>query len=325
MNQALPKLTSGLSRDEIMEFLQRNDLDIQQALARGGAMTLRIGDDVERATAIADNRRNARIMALVDLNTTKDPFKYTQDDLDKMDAGKAAEIREAQAEVRQIAIRHFEAVSDVSFSALMMEVLDALRANDYQALGMENIDEWVEATLVQPKMRTVVKKYLVQTIAPLDTIEVVDQEGRRVLPEHFIIDRPSFIEEVGTLGKKLQLLGENANPDDIATYKQAMSVAATGRKEDVRDFMEDKGFRNPRFDKEDVEYIIVTKRDPATKQPKYVYRFVIETETEANANFIQTQLHRRFRFPIPQTDLGEVHEHYSGHHRRPGCVSRDVP
>ena len=89
MNQALPKLTSGLSRDEILEFLQRNDLDIQQALARGGALTLRISDDVERATAIADNRRNARIMALVDTQRTKDPFRYTTDDLAKMDAGKA--------------------------------------------------------------------------------------------------------------------------------------------------------------------------------------------------------------------------------------------
>ena len=212
-------------------------------------------------------------------------------------------ILEAQAEVRQVAIRHFESVSDISFSALLMEVMDAIRSEDWKALGMTGIDEWVEATLVQPKMRTVVKKYLVQTIAPLDTIEVVDQDGQRVLPERFILDRPSFIEEVGTLGKKLQLTGENANPNDIKMYKEAMAVAATGRKEDVRDFMEEKGFRNPRFDKEDVEFQIVTKPDPATEEPKYVYRFVIETESEQQANFVQTQLHRRFRFPIPQTTV----------------------
>ena len=301
MNQALPKLTSGLSKEEVLEFLQRHDLDIQQALARGGALTLRIGDDIERSKAISANRRNAHIMALVDMNTTKDPFKYTQDDLSKMDASKAAEIREAQAEVRQIAIRHFEAVSDVSFSALMMEVLDAIRSNDWDALGMTGLDEWVDATFAQARMRTIVKKYLVQSILPLDTIEVIDQDGNRVLPEKFILDRPSFIEEVGPLGKKLQLTGPDASPDDIKTYQEAMAVAATGRKEDVRDMMEEKGFRNQRFDKEDAEYTIVTKHDPKTKQPRYVYRFLIETESEQLANFVQTQLHRRVRFPIPQT------------------------
>jgi len=300
MNTPLPKLTSGLSKDEVLEFLTRNKLDIQQAMARGGAMTLRIGDDIERSQAIADNRVNARIMALVDMRMTKDPFAYTPEDLEQMDGEKAHAIIVAQAQVRQTTIRHFEAISDVSFSALLMEVMDALRAKDWDALDMTGVNEWIEGALISPKMRTVVKKYLIQTIAPLDNIVVMDAAGVRVTPEHFILDRPSFIEEVGRLGAKLNLQGDGAEQDDIDVYKQTMSIAATQRKEDVRDFMEEKGFRNPRYDKEDVEYDIVT-HDHGEEAPTYTYRFIIETTSEQQANFVQTQLHRRFRFPIPNT------------------------
>jgi hypothetical protein len=277
-------------------------------LARRGMIVMQTGDEVSKAHAVLQTRLNAHRAALIDLGLERDPFDV---DVEALPADKAKKIMKLRAELRMNVIRTFEASSDVSFSALLCEVMQAIREEDWNYLdGYADSDgqprsptmfEWIEDSFITPKWRTIIKNYLVKVIAPLDRIEVLDEKGERVTPERFIIERPSFIEEVGTLGSKLAIEGPQATEEDIIAYREAMRVAATQKKEALRDMMSEKGWRNPRFEPEDGQYYLYECVDPVTGEKLVKFRFVYETTREPNANWFIDQTRRRVRFGLPQT------------------------
>ncbi len=277
-------------------------------LARKGMLVIQTTDEVSKAQAILQSRVNAHRAAMVDLGIKQDPFEI---DVDELPADKAKKVLKLRAELRMSVIRTFETNADISFSALLCETMQAIREHDWTYLDgyidrdgnprSPSMFEWIEDSFMTPKWRTIIKNYLVKVIAPLDRIEVLDDKGERITPERFIIDRPSFIEEVGTLGKQLAIEGPKAKPEDIASYREAMKVAATERKEALRDMMTEKGWRNPRFDPEDGQFFMYEGVDKATGEKVIKYRFVIETTREVTANFVQDQLRRRIKFSVPQT------------------------
>ena len=277
-------------------------------LARKGMIVMQTGDEVAKSQAVLQTRFNAHRAAMVDLKIERDPFAI---DVTTLPKAKAAEILEQRAQIRMTVIRTFEASADISFSALLAEVMQGIRERDWEYLGgyedkagnerPPSMLEWIDDSFMTAKWRTVIKNYLLKVIAPLDQIEVLDDHGERITPERFIIDRPSFIEEVGPLGKHLTIVGANANDDDIQMYKEAMAIAASKRKEDVRDLLFERGFRKPRFEPQDGQHFLYEAPDPATGEVKVKHRFVIETDIEATANWVQDQLRTRVRFGLPQT------------------------
>ncbi len=277
-------------------------------LARRGMIVMQTGDEVSKAHAVLQTRLNAHRAALVDLGLERDPFDV---EVESLPADKARKIMKLRTELRMSVIRTFEASSDVSFSALLCEVMQAIREEDWNYLDgyadsndqprSPTMLEWIEDSFVTPKWRTIIKNYLVKVIAPLDRIEVLDDKGDRVTPERFIIERPSFIEEVGTLGSKLSIEGPQATEEDIAAYCEAMKVAATQKKEALRDMMSERGWRNPRFEPEDGQYYLYESVDPTTGEKLVKFRFVYETTHETNANWFMDQTRRRVRFGMPQT------------------------
>jgi hypothetical protein len=161
---------------------------------------------------------------------------------------------------------------------------------------MSPLLQWIEDTFRTPRLRTIVRRYVVQVIAPLDDIEVLDGNGERVTPERFIARRTSFIEDVGAISSHLKIRGPNAKPEDIETYKEIMGTAATARKTDVRDLMTAKGLRTPQCEQEQGQFYMYEGNDGGI-----VYRFVYETTQERNANWFKDQTRRRVMFGIPQT------------------------
>ncbi len=277
-------------------------------LARRGMVAIQTGDEVTKAQAVEQSRLNVRLAALVDRHWDADPFEI---DVDTLPADKAHKVLQRRAQIRMGVIRTFEANADVSFSALLCEVMQAIREQDWMYLdGYVDHDgnsrqatmlEWVEDSFMTPRWRTIIKNYLVKVIAPLDRIEVLDDNGERITPERFIIDRPSFIEDLGVLGSKLAIEGPKATPEDIEAYREAMKVAATQKKEVLRDMMTAKGWRSPRFEAEDGQYFMYEGVNTTTGEKVIKYRFVYETTIEANANWVQDQLRRRVKFGVPQT------------------------
>jgi hypothetical protein len=230
-------------------------------------------------------------------------------DVTRLDSQTAATVQRLKAELRQIVIRHAEFASKVSTAALIEEVNAGYLDHDWEHLNMAGPHEWIDASLLSSKYRTILKQYTPKMLTPLDDeIEVRDDAGRRITSSDFTRDSGNFtmLEVLGPVVSKLNHTGPNASQEDIELYKDLIKRAATQNRADMIAYLIADGHRpdksiTPRMDKTDVPVLLVNVPDQHTGEIKTLSLYIVPADSDMRAKWIENQLRIRYNPMMPQT------------------------
>jgi len=241
------------------------------------------------------------------------------------------------AQVGMNALRNLVLADQALDVAIYLLATELYGLKIWLALGMDSWDEYVDASLVegeqadkwkaqlsgsqlQPgellsaagigrdpdKIKHWLKRTVPQVLYPAKEHPVKLEDGTQVDHVWLANHEPSITVELTPLAGKLDM----DKPEDVATFQEALTVAATRPRDDFRDFKKEKGYMKSHVEPVRVPAELIEVVDPETGEITHEWRVPEMTfASEADWNFYWMALAKRYNFVVTtRTEKARKHD-----------------